>query len=272
MAGPCARRWVFTLNKYMDEDCSCLLEELNAKKCHFAVVGKEVGEGRTPHLQGFAYFKQKVRFNSVKKRFGSVTHVQVATSSDSANNRYCSKGKNLLLWVGEPGNGPVKKPRVCTLVSEIARKAVDTPGWTPRDMVKSDPERYNDVYNFYSQRIQRAYKQRLTDRALERRPKFFEGEELHPWQRQLWSAVMETQADCRTIMWITDEQGNSGKSWFIDYIKTQLSTRHVAAFHVGTCNDVLHQWEGQGIVFFDLPNDLQATSGVMAAMEQIKKG
>ena len=61
----------FYSNKYMDEDCSCLLEELNAKKCHFAVVGKEVGEGGTPHLQGFAYFKQKVRFNSVKKRFGS---------------------------------------------------------------------------------------------------------------------------------------------------------------------------------------------------------
>ena len=100
MAGPCACRWVFTLNKYMDEDCSCLLEELNAKKCHFAVVGKEVGEGGTPHLQGFAYFKQKVRFNSVKKRFGLATHVQVATSSDSVNDRYCSKGNDLLLAAG----------------------------------------------------------------------------------------------------------------------------------------------------------------------------
>ena len=73
-------------------------------------------------------------------------------------------------------------------------------------------------------------------------------------------------------MWIIDERGNAGKSWFIYYIKTQLSTRRMAPFQAGTSNNVLHQWEGQGIVFFDLHNDLQATGGVMAAMEQIKKG
>lgn len=44
------RHWVFVVNNYTDEDC----QRIKALPHIFIVVGKEVGEKGTPHLQGYA--------------------------------------------------------------------------------------------------------------------------------------------------------------------------------------------------------------------------
>ena len=111
MAVPRAKRWTFTLNNYTAGDCERLNHCLTPNACHFVVVGKEVGEGGTLHQQGFAYFKQLVRFATLKwEVVGEGAHLEVARADDKANDAYCSKGGDLLLRVGEPNPGHPSTP------------------------------------------------------------------------------------------------------------------------------------------------------------------
>lgn len=59
-----AIKWCFTLNNYTIENCSSIVLKVQ-RSCKFAIVGKEIGEGGTPHLQGYVEFKTKVRPISV---------------------------------------------------------------------------------------------------------------------------------------------------------------------------------------------------------------
>lgn len=63
----------------------------------YAIIGKEVGKGGTPHLQGFANFKKKLRLSTLKKLPGFTrAHAQPAKGTDLQNQRYCQKEKNYL--------------------------------------------------------------------------------------------------------------------------------------------------------------------------------
>lgn len=84
-----AVKWCFTLNNYTD------LEYVTIKKlcsilCRLAIIGKEVGEGGTPHLQGYIEFKTKARPKS-KFKFTDKIHWEKAKGTMKENYDYCSK-------------------------------------------------------------------------------------------------------------------------------------------------------------------------------------
>jgi hypothetical protein len=81
-----ARRWCFTLNNWTEEE----YEKVKEIKCEYMIVGKEVGESGTPHLQGYVVFKGQKRQETLKREIPRA-HLEVAKGSPTQNYEYCTK-------------------------------------------------------------------------------------------------------------------------------------------------------------------------------------
>jgi len=84
-----SRRYCFTLNNYTCEDYATMLQYFQTKKWLY-IIGKEIGEEKTPHLQGYFESKSPVRFSTLKKLNPKV-HWEKARAKRNDNLNYCSK-------------------------------------------------------------------------------------------------------------------------------------------------------------------------------------
>ncbi|AZA07503.1 replication protein [Bat circovirus] len=102
---PPAKRWVFTLNNPSPKEIDHIRGQ-DMNMFDYLVCGEEgMGEGKTPHLQGFANFSKKKTFNQVKKIFGSRCHIEKAKGTDKDNKQYCTKEGNVVVEAGAPRSG-----------------------------------------------------------------------------------------------------------------------------------------------------------------------
>lgn len=82
-----SRRYVFTLNNWTEEELShCISKFQPFKYC----IGEEIGEEKTPHLQGYIDFKNQKDFSVVKALIPRA-HIEKAKGSAKQNFAYCSK-------------------------------------------------------------------------------------------------------------------------------------------------------------------------------------
>lgn len=88
-SGDRSRGWCFTLNNYTPAD-ELLLADYTPSTLVYLVYGKEIGDSGTPHLQGFVYFKNPVRFATLRKLLARA-HWERARGSPQANFDYCTK-------------------------------------------------------------------------------------------------------------------------------------------------------------------------------------
>lgn len=111
------KAYVFTLNNY-SEDEYANISRICENESRFAIVGKEVGESGTAHLQGYIIFKRSYRFDTIKNRYLPRCHIEVAAGSTDANIRYCSKDGNFR----EFGTRPTESGRTR---DELARRFLE---------------------------------------------------------------------------------------------------------------------------------------------------
>lgn len=91
---PTAKTWCYTLNNYTDEEYVELVNANDGVTYH--VIGKEVGEQGTPHLQGCITFQQTKRFNWVKEYISQRAHIEKANSTNHAR-AYCKKDGDFIV-------------------------------------------------------------------------------------------------------------------------------------------------------------------------------
>lgn len=120
------RGYCFTVNNYTDED---LLDvDRLVGESHYIIVGKEVGENGTPHLQGYVYFENPRSFGGIKKLLPRA-HIEAAKGTPEQNKMYCGKGGVILV---EKGDVPRKGKR--TDIDHIRGLVKEMPKM--RDVVK----------------------------------------------------------------------------------------------------------------------------------------
>lgn len=83
-----ARNYCFTLNNWKIEDEKKLL---NKEKCKYCIIGKEIGESGTKHLQGYIEFFSGKRMNTLKKDYGDNIHWEARKGTAQQAADYCKK-------------------------------------------------------------------------------------------------------------------------------------------------------------------------------------
>lgn len=84
------RNVFFTLNNYNDNSLNLLKEWTQVS---YAIAGKEVAGTGTPHLQGYAEFKQQVKGSVIMKKLaGADLSARYLTSTSLHTANYCRKG------------------------------------------------------------------------------------------------------------------------------------------------------------------------------------
>jgi hypothetical protein len=188
--------WCFTLNNYTEQD----VERLKSPggDVVYLVAGREVGESGTPHLQGFVKFKSRKRLSQVKAIIGSTAHVE-CSRNQPASIEYCKKDQNFFefgIFQGKAG----RRTDLDDFKDAVKSGVLD---------LRQIREEHSDVFARYP----RFCLEYIDDHRPQREQTLHA---LYPWQATL-SEALKRVADDRTITFVVDITGNSGKTWFAHY-------------------------------------------------------
>jgi len=103
---PQSKHWCFTLNNPSEDDESTVLEEHST----YLVIGKEVGEEGTPHLQGYVAMKSRKELTAMKKLIPRA-HWEISRGTPQEASDYCKKDGSFQESGVLPVNGGVQKKR-----------------------------------------------------------------------------------------------------------------------------------------------------------------
>lgn len=86
------RRYCFTLNNYTEEEYDAIVKWMSSTTTDYAIVGKEVGKNKTPHLQGYVRFPNARSHGGVRDLPGMKRSSLFFCRGEEHHNReYCSK-------------------------------------------------------------------------------------------------------------------------------------------------------------------------------------
>lgn len=202
-----SKNWCFTLNNYTDDEFNYVV----ALPSTYLVVGKEVGQNGTPHLQGFIRFNVKKRLPTVKNIIARA-HWEVARQPKAAivyckkDNDYVEKGTSL--WDNQG-----KRSDLDQFKEDVKSRQFS---------LLQLKELHTGVYARY----RLFFFEYCSDHIL---PPVPVDHPLRPWQVELQELLLSDPND-RSIVFVVDKDGNNGKSWFANvwmsrnYETTQILT------------------------------------------------
>ncbi|QCX35027.1 replication-associated protein [Blackfly DNA Virus 4] len=86
------RHCCFTLNNYVEAEDVPRISAWLTEEAKYWIIGREVGDSGTPHLQGYASFRGRHTFSYVRDKLGTRCHIESARGTARQNREYCSKG------------------------------------------------------------------------------------------------------------------------------------------------------------------------------------
>lgn len=196
-----AKYWTMTLNNPTSderESVRSLGDDMKSIQMEYMVIGNEVGESGTPHLQGFVAFSVRVRMAHLKQKISNRAHYEVAKFPENAAT-YCKKEGDFYEF-GELVLRQGKRSDMDMFKDDVKSKGMS---------IKQLREEHSVLIAKYPQFCMQ-YVQDNND-VLDVEPHV-----LYGWQESLFQEL-KLPADPRKIIFCVDLVGNSGKSWFCHY-------------------------------------------------------
>lgn len=166
-----------------------------------SIFGYEKGASGTPHLQGYCEFVGNKRLTAVNKIF--TAHWETAKGTAWQNKEYCSKDGQFQIFGDWQGISQPKKRK--------------SPGYTSQEILKGllsdDAESFKNTSSYMHKK--KAYDERIQEIAnldtIHELYEEYKTAQLKKWQNEILQQLF--QQDSRKVLWVVDEEGNSGKSY-----------------------------------------------------------
>lgn len=231
-----AKRWCFTINNYTTAELDTLVD--SADNFDYLCFGRERGDNNTPHLQGYVVLKQKLRLANVKALPGfQRSHLEVSRGTPLQASDYCKKEGDY----SEFGQLPTGQGRRTDF--EELKEWIKIQDERPTDRMLA--EEFPSLWGRYRSAC-------ISFRELfSAQPQLVTGN-LRTWQNNL-DVLVNEPADDRTVHFLVDENGNSGKSWLTRH---WFSSRpdDVQMFTIAKRDDLAYAVDPDKSLFvFDVP-------------------
>lgn len=247
-----AKRWCFTLNNYSEDELARIGECINSTDVHCGVVGKEVGDSGTPHLQGFIHLRKKVRFNGIKAIVGSRAHVEKARGTDADNEKYCTKDGDVPFRNGEFTSSSDKGGAACGFGERVIQLIRKRKNDVPVSDIMEQPEEFG-IYIRARAHIEKIAGDQKNDERIATFRARYSNTVWRRWQHRLLQE-MAGKPDERKIIWYNDPVGNRGKTFLSKYL---VCVGGAVRFENGRSTDIKHAWRGERVCIFDLSRSQQ---------------
>jgi len=121
--------WCFTINNPKPDYAD--LKPI--KNWEYMVVGNEVGESGTPHLQGFVVYKTRTKFSTVKNQIPAA-HIEKMKGSPTQASDYCKKDGNFeefgtcpeTGWKSGSGGGEKKAENFRAMINHAKNQSINS--------------------------------------------------------------------------------------------------------------------------------------------------
>ena len=179
-------------------------------------------------------------------------HLEWARGTDAENNAYCSKDGDIWLHIGHPAGGTGGRggnhmyDTACEIATMLANKEsiLDI-------LAKGDT--YVSSYFWHARVIQELAEAESHDRGLAVASDLLRDPVLKKWQHDLL-LQLEGDSDPRKIIWYTDGQGDSRKTFISRYLVVKKNAFRLENYKSA---DLKYAYDGQPIVIFDLTRSMQ---------------
>lgn len=266
--------WCFTINNYVDEDGE--EETFPDLLCSYLIEAHEMSETGTPHIQGFAYLKTKMRLSELKK-ICPKAHFEGAKGTPYQNYLYCAKGEQTHAeWLELRNEGPNWGKNACFLEwGERPKAPINAHKKKPADTTYSDAlaaptiregmeivkKRKARDYCLHGESIERNMKRAKT---LQTVSKFL----ITDFNRE---PIPFTKL---TSVFVTGRSGTGKTQWALAHFKNPLLVRHIDALktltpdHDGVVFDDMcfDHWPIESVIHlldFELASDIHVRYGTV---------
>ena len=234
-----AKKWCYTLNNPTDVELRTAEDlYLSSHGLVYHVYGKETGDSGTFHLQGFCLFQERKRLSTVRGIFQRA-HWEAARGTPHQAADYCKKEGDFKEYGSLPPQTQGKRSdweRLREYVTELGRHPLQ------RDLILEFPAlvaRYPGAVRDYVSAVLPPVS--LTSSV----PR-------SGWQSELEERLLDTPDD-RTVEFIIDAEGNTGKTWFCQYMLTKFPDK-VQYLRIGKRDDLAYVIDETRTIFlFDVP-------------------
>lgn len=230
-----SKNWCFTLNNYTEDDVERINNLVTSKTgVTYVIYGKEVGESGTPHIQGFLTCSKKTRLLGIKGIIGSNPHLESARNVN-ASIEYCKKDGD---WkeFGIRSRGQGARNDLESFKTDVKGGMLSLV-----DIREAHSEVYAKYPRFCAEYVRDNF-------PLVTIP----NHALRPWQAHLES-LLDEEPNRRTIYFVVDREGNTGKSWFSDWYQQKKGIK-CQVLTPGKRSDMAYMLRpGLKYVFLDTP-------------------
>ncbi len=256
------RNFMITVFNY---DLKSLLKKLSdTKKFKCYALQEEIcPDTKKPHIQGYIEYNVPRTFQGVKRHLGDNTmHVEPRKGTKTQAVTYCTKQDtrkpDTLPHTYNIRQRGGRRPDLAKCITDYLHGTMKADAFRAKypqywiqckTKLNEDKDEIDDT----------TYMSKL---ALQ-----FDKAMLRPWQTEAINLYLAQ--DDRTILWIYDKTGNTGKSWLTKYIYVKF--KNVYLCENGKASDIVYAYKKQPYVCYDLSRSQERIINYMT-MEGFKNG